>query len=153
MSNASDPRRFRDDGASLGQFARTFLVVCPRCAARANVMPLSADQSGWRVACAACGFTQDQAEPRNETWAGSYAVDPHFRLPLWLQTPCCGETLWAFNREHLDFIEEYIRATLREGFVGNNTVASRLPEWMVTAKHRDEVLRCIARLQHRECST
>ena len=42
-------------------------------------------------------------------------VDWYFHLPLWLQAPCCGETLWAYNAAHLDFLfENYVRATLRE---------------------------------------
>ena len=145
------PRRFRDDGAWLGQFARAFLVVCPRCTACTSVVPLSGDRSGWRVACSACGFTQDQSGSTAGPWRGQDAVEPHFHLPLWLQTPCCGDTLWAFNCEHLDYIEEYVCASLREGFAGNNTVASRLPAWLVTAKHRDDVLGCIATLRLRGC--
>ena len=41
-------------------------------------------------------------------------VDWYFHLPLWLQTGCCGETLWACNPAHLAFIQGYVRVTPRE---------------------------------------
>ncbi|MEW9532434.1 hypothetical protein AB0B72_28180, partial [Microbispora sp. NPDC049125] len=42
------------------------------------------------------------------------AQDPFFGLHLWLQTPCCGNVLWAYNIRHLDLLEGYIGADLRE---------------------------------------
>lgn len=86
------------------------------------------------------------------------SFDWYFRLPLWLQTPCCGKILWAYNREHLDFLESYIKAGLRERFPlkvyetglvmwRNKSLASRLPTWMKRAKNRDEVLRGIEKLR------
>src|SRR5687768_9071979 len=35
-------------------------------------------------------------------------VDPVFGLQLWLQAPCCGHVLWAYNREHLEVIRGYV---------------------------------------------
>lgn len=75
-------------------------------------------------------------------------MDPFFALPLWLQTPCCGHTLWALNLEHLDVLEAYIRAQLREKNPNSAyTMLEVLPRWMKSAKHRDEVLRAISRLR------
>jgi hypothetical protein len=81
------------------------------------------------------------------------AIDSFFGLPLWLQVPCCGETLWAYNAAHLDFLAEHVGATLRErtrhpehGW-HNRSLASRLPTWMKAARHRDEVLKGLERLR------
>lgn len=75
-------------------------------------------------------------------------VDPFFGLPLWLQTPCCGQTLWALNVEHLDVLEGYVAARLREKKPNTAyTMLEILPRWMKTARHRDEVLRAITRLR------
>ena len=77
------------------------------------------------------------------------------QLELWLQTPCCGETLWAYNKEHLDFLEQYVAATLRERTrpngtgryaARNSTLTSRLPGWIKRARNRDDVLRCLSKL-------
>ncbi len=69
-----------------------------------------------------------------------------FDLSLWLQTPCCGETLWAYNLAHVAFLEAYVGARIRcytgapRDFGGNRTLESRLPRWMLAAKHRARVL-------------
>jgi hypothetical protein len=77
---------------------------------------------------------------------------------VWLTIPCCGELLWAYNEEHLDFIERYVSATLRERAaapagsevsVRNSSLASRLPSWMTAAKNRRRILAAIATLRHR----
>jgi hypothetical protein len=79
-------------------------------------------------------------------------VDWYFHLPLWLQTPCCGETLWAYNARHLDFLEDFVRAALRERTRGehgwrNQALRTRLPKWMLAAKNRPDVLRCLGHLR------
>jgi hypothetical protein len=81
-------------------------------------------------------------------WGGP--VDPFFRLPLWLKADCCGgHTLWAFNERHLDLLEGYVAAKLRERGLGPGgmTVVARLPTWLKSAKHRGEILRVIGRLR------
>lgn len=76
-------------------------------------------------------------------------VDNCFGLPLWLQTPCAGHTLWAFNARHLAYLKEFLQAELRERHgTANASVISRLPAWMKSAKHRDEALRAVQRLEY-----
>ena len=41
-------------------------------------------------------------------------LDHFFGLPLWLQTSCCGQVLWAYNEAHLNFLESYVQSRLRE---------------------------------------
>jgi hypothetical protein len=72
---------------------------------------------------------------------------------MWLQTPCGGNVLWAFNEEHLSFLEVYITAKQRakfaeEGQIRNQTMVSRLPFWMKSAKNRQQVLKGIVRLKN-----
>jgi hypothetical protein len=81
-------------------------------------------------------------------WGGQ--VDPFFRLPLWLTAECCGgHTLWAFNERHLDLLEAFVAARLRERGTGPGglTLVARLPTWLKRAKHRGEILRVIRRLR------
>ena len=149
--------RFRDTGQHLGQYADRFLVRCPRCARCAVVAPLPRESRRApvraRVVCDACGYAKDAPQP---TTGGADAVDWYFHLPLWLQAPCCGEVLWALNEQHLAFLEDYVRATLREDIrpdqvsaiaIRNQTMASRLPGWIQSARNRDEILRCIDKLK------
>lgn len=74
-------------------------------------------------------------------------ADPAFGLPLWLQSPCCDETLWAYNGPHLRALRDYVASDLRErtGVLYWSTFA-RLPKWVSAGKNRDAVLRCIDRL-------
>jgi|SRR5688572_22075913 len=74
--------------------------------------------------------------------------DPWFGLPLWLQTRCAGEVLWAFNARHLSLLKSYAGASLRERKPKvNRSLASRLPTWIKEANHREAVLRGVSRLE------
>lgn len=147
----------------LYKFLYKILVRCPRCDRCAYVVlydesvgdaeASKARSTHWtgimfgtrRLVCAHCGFTKDW---QRNTVESRPLEDGYFHQPLWLQTPCCGETLWAYNEEHLSFLEEYVGAELREsGITGNSTLVSRLPLWIKSAKNRDEVLRCVQKLR------
>ncbi|MEU8109269.1 hypothetical protein AB0C18_36740 [Nonomuraea muscovyensis] len=164
--------RFRDPGVRLWHFAREILVRCPRCDGRAAVTIRPADRDahryavGWltaphRLTCGGCGHAAEWA-PREWrsglgdayfTAGGPFVVprlggpyDPYFGLPLWLRRRCCGgRTLWAYNVAHLDLLEGYVGARLRERPVpaGSQTLLERLPGWMKAAGNRDELLAAI----------
>jgi hypothetical protein len=101
-----------------------------------------------RLRCKECGFFKD------ETIASAVIggpVDPYFQRPVWLQGDCCGHVLWAYNVRHLDLLEAYVAAKLRErGELvpwAPTSLVERLPTWLKTAKNRAEVLRTIRRLR------
>lgn len=161
----SQPKRFRDYDTALSNFEREVWVSCPQCQQAAR--SLCFDQAvSWRVTCTHCAYSKTASRRASQRrpmpwwrtdWWGEYrqqagAIDPLFGLPLWLQTPCCGHVLWAYNADHLDFLEGYIAATIRErqGGKGNHHgIAVRLPRWMKLAKHRPELLKAIQKLQQR----
>jgi hypothetical protein len=81
--------------------------------------------------------------------------DDYFGLPLWLQIPCCGEVLWAYNERHLSLLEGFVAARLRErsrderyGW-SNRSLPSRLPPWIKSGKNREHVLKGLSRLRAR----
>lgn len=81
-------------------------------------------------------------DPQNDPF------DPHFGYRLWLQTRCTGNVLWAYNNEHLVFLEQFVAAAIRERTPNfNGTLASRLPAWIKRAQDREALLRGIRRLQ------
>ena len=122
-----------------------------------------------RVTCIACGYVEDadftrvtyartrwmigplqphEIERDRRAARAGEPTDWYFRYPLWLQTPCAGHILWAYNATHLAFIEAYVGAAMRERMPRlNRSLASRLPRWLKEAKHREEVLRAIERLK------
>ncbi|GHE27500.1 hypothetical protein GCM10018781_80120 [Kitasatospora indigofera] len=161
--NASVPGdRFRDQRErKYGyDFLDEVLVRCPRCDGCAVVMPhpgapddADAAVSGAvnfrrRLRCRGCGFFKDG------TVAAAVLggpADPFFRRPLWLRESCCGQVLWAYNVRHLDLLEAYVAAKLRErGELlpwAPTSLVERLPTWLKVAKNRTEALRTIRRLR------
>lgn len=155
--------RFRDYTTVLAAFEQEVWVQCPQCQRVARSRCLDQNLT-WRLTCLHCAYTHTasrrakQQRPMpwwTQSWWGERqkyggAVDPLFGLPLWLQTPCCGYVLWAYNEAHLDWLAQYIGATLRErqGSKGNHhAIAVRLPRWMKLAKHRDMLLKGIQHLK------
>jgi hypothetical protein len=129
--------------------------VCPSCNAKAFVLPAQPETEAVRVVCHACGFA-DEADgtARRYGWSAEHPTDGYFGLDLWLQVRCVGHTLWAFNRRHLDVLERYVAATLRErqrtdeGW-RNASLVSRLPRWMTSGAHREDVLSALAALREK----
>lgn len=149
--NSND--RFFDKGFSLDAFRDEFLVICPKCKGMAKVIPLEIKSNKLnsqlfaprKLVCLNCVF--------RDTWnahqiiTGSN-VDWYFRLPLWLQISCCNELLWAYNFKHLEIIEQYVSAKLRErNKKGRNSFLSKLPKWLKSAKNREEILKAIGKLR------
>ena len=149
------------EGPTLHSMMDEIFVICPRCEARARIAPLVSDEdtksNARRLVCENCGLAKNwSGEPLSYAEADSPAIDPYFHLPLWLSVSCCGKTLWFFNARHMQLVEQYVRAELREkqkhpehGWF-NGSLFNRLPKFIKEAKHRDEILKAIAVLRHRE---
>ena len=149
----ADDKKFSDNGIMIYDFNDEFLVVCPRCASMARVIPVEIKSEKLnnrlfaprKLICLSC-VHRDIFDGRSIGIGAS--VDWYFRLPLWLQISCCGETLWAYNQKHLEMLENYVAAKLRERTVkGRNSFLSKLPKWLKSAKNRDEILKAIAKLR------
>ncbi|GEM_PF-3066033 len=114
--------RFKDSGETIYSFQDEFLVQCPRCQACAIVRRLDPHTTDLfaplfaprRFSCKGCGASKDWAEKEIRRSSHNEPTDDYFHYALWLQAPCCGEVLWACNLQHLEFIESFVRAELRE---------------------------------------
>lgn len=96
------------------------------------------------VRCPNCAQTYDY--PARYGWSPHYT--PADRNPLFLMTQVAGHTLWVDNLAHLDALEEYLGAKVRErGPVAGLTMMARLPAWMKAATNRAKVLRGLAQLR------
>jgi len=97
-SGAALGRVLRPDlrGVSVTDFLnRPRRLVCPHCTTTRDWRP--GERDCYRL----------MADPHGPN-------DPFFGLPLWLQTPCCGHILWAYNDRHLATLESYVGTGLRE---------------------------------------
>lgn len=150
--------RFTDKKKSWKHFTSLFLVVCPKCKSQSKVVFKNENSKELnqlflprRLICIHCGFTKE--------WEGNLVnkhihYDWYFGLPLWLSISCCNEQLSFFNYEHLNYIEHYIHAPLRERTRGkygwvNQSIVSRLPRWMKSHKNRDRIIHAIDNLKKR----
>ena len=148
--------RHRDRGSRLADFDGEILVRCARCDGCARTFRRDPNAAAWhgprRLVCA-CGYLADWDGPTGALRPGGGPHDDYFHRPLWLQTPCAGHTVWAYNAQHLAELEAFIGARLREQVRDpvtgwkNRSMVGRLPRWMKAARHRDDVLRGLARLR------
>jgi hypothetical protein len=153
---AVDKRRFHGSAVWLYDLAADDIdVVCPRCSGHAIVAAQDSEarrslEGSRRLTCPGCAYSAVwPSRERGSVWG--LPVDPFFRQPLWLRTRWRAHVLWALNRRHLQLLEDFVGADLRERGpgAGNSTMISRLPLWMKSAKHRQQVLVAIGRLQRK----
>jgi hypothetical protein len=101
--------------------------------------------------CRQCGANRDWTARQSGGALVGVALggpnDPFFGRPLWLQTPCRGHLLWAYNARHLDVLHTYVAADTRERTGPPMGMLDRLPAWIKKANHRAEVLRAIDHLR------
>ncbi|MDT0581815.1 hypothetical protein [Brumicola blandensis] len=128
------------------------LVVCPKCESKSSVVPHGEDKV--RCTCFSCGYTSTKSSNgRTFYWYDENPTDGYFGFNLWLRIDCNGNSLWAFNQTHLQFLESYVGATLRERVEddelgwSNSSLASRLPKWIKSAKNREPILNAISKLK------
>lgn len=118
--------------------------------------------------CGNCAVLRDFAYPGNQKgiqrlgecsclhcghqWSTPAGIDFFTDGPLWLKIPCHKNVLWILNREHLDFMEQFISADLREERMeerSSRRLSSALPRWMLSGKNRDDVVRCLKKLREK----
>jgi hypothetical protein len=79
---------------------------------------------------------------------GKPGKDPFMGLDVWLQSNFKQYFFWAYNYAHLNYLENYIAAKLRER---NNrkhmTMVEKLPLFIKSAKNREDLLKLIAKLK------
>jgi hypothetical protein len=150
--------RFNDDGYGLSQFADVILVECPKCSQCAQII-------GTKLTCSHCALSKEVSRDWNFSARANESnnkvpadgVDPFLNLPLWLKAPYKNEILWFYNKKHLEIVESYVEAKLRERSVadngdsreGNSRLFSRLPQWIKSAKNRDDILHLIKKLKQK----
>ncbi|WP_336882602.1 hypothetical protein [Priestia koreensis] len=162
-------KTFRNQHRMLESFGYEFLVTCPSCNHYSKVISLGdpspyVPRTSIRFVCTNCGMSKELKTKSNgynqsiisygSQWkdgvvniGGPY--DWYFGYSLYLQTPCCGHTLWVYNREHLTYLKRYVEAELRESHPYYLSVESRLPVWIKSSKNREAVLKAIEKLENK----
>ena len=83
-----------------------------------------------------------------------HAEDPFFHYPLYFQASFRGKTIWALNREHLQYMIDFLSADIRtvqpDYYKIYKTMRSQsdiLQAFMKSAKNRDEIVKILMKLQ------
>lgn len=99
-----------------------------------------------RVRCSACAKTVDY--PASIAFPPEGPAPTSRWRPLYLTTQVSGHTLAVDNLAHLDALEHWLGASLRErGPVRGLTMMARLPAWMKSATMRPKILRGLRHLR------
>lgn len=139
-------QRHKDTLESDWKFSNPRYVVCPGCSECAVIIRTTKPLPGYKsrpykLVCKHCGHNSIAGHTK-----------PVTSFPLWLETPFGNNTLYAYNPDHLSYLESFVFAKRRErkpddkwGWT-NQSMISRLPAWIKSAKNREEILKAINKL-------
>ena len=143
-------------GTWYGESVSYASVKCREC--NEPLQRTSSSVNAWKkiqMRCLNCGDECEyDAHVSRMHFHDGMMCDPVFGLPLLLQDRFRDDTFWAYNYDHLDLLEQFISAKLRErGITPRNTIKknssmmSRLPSFISKAGNRPELLKMIWELK------
>jgi transcription elongation factor Elf1 len=137
--------RFEDQNLRLSDFQTDVWVVCPNCSKKANAK-VDYKENKAKLICLNCGLNKEKATDHLQMAAHGY-----FDSELWYVTSFKNEVLWAYNYEHLTYLESYISAHLREHKNRSHfTLLEKLPKFYHVAKNREALLKLIEKLKKKD---
>lgn len=143
-------RRFQDQNKTVQDFYQEVWVVCTNCAKKA-IAKVDYGKNQARLNCENCGYNkQISTETSVFGIKGNWEMAAHgyFKTDLWLKHPFKNDVFYAYNGNHLNYLEQYIAADLREhkGRTGF-TLLEKLPKFYHEAKNRGALLKIIQKLK------
>ncbi len=145
---------FTDKKYRLTDFEYHVLVVCLTCKKQAlAIVNKTAKQA--KLICSHCGLSKicstRMAYKEGIKFELQQAAHLYFEAKLWLEMPFKNDIFWAYNWEHLGYLEEYISAKLREHKDRSHfTLLEKLPKFYHEAKNREGLLKVIAKLKAKQ---
>lgn len=132
--------------------------VCEQCGRYYRVDVVDPRQKHFnmlKVACPHCRHMMTGRVHRTVLAEYSYLPeiragrDPWLGLELWFLTWFKGKPVWAVNREHLNWLIEFIAADLRrpKNKYPLREQSDLLPTFMKTARNRDHIVKILKRMQ------
>ena len=142
--------RFIDANKTLNDFKTEVWVICPSCKRKA-ITKIDHDLRIARLLCAHCSYNREVSTETNLLGMKAnllISANAYFGAALWLQHPFKNDIFWAYNNMHLDYLEQYIAATLREHKERSHfTLLEKLPKFYHEAKNRSALLKIIQKLR------
>ncbi len=139
--------RFQDENLLPGNFYNDVWVVCPACTAKA-IASTNTELKTVRLFCVHCGYIKEVGIRIGKNEFVTMAAHHFFEVKLWLMASFKNELFWAYNDKHLEYLERYISATLREHKNRTHfTLLEKLPKFYHEAKNRSQLLKIIQKLK------
>jgi uncharacterized Zn finger protein (UPF0148 family) len=139
--------RFQDENHILADFYKEVWVVCPSCGKKA-IAQVNFETQTARLFCIHCGYNKETSTALVKNGSVETAANFYFQAELWLKTTFKTEVFWAYNDKHLEYLEHYISASLREHKDRNHfTLLEKLPKFYHEAKNREGLLKIILKLK------
>lgn len=134
--------------------------LCPKCGRyyRVDIDEESKQHfPALRVACPFCGHMTAGKVHRTRQGFTYYSEvqngrEPFFGFEPWFLAYLGRKAVWALNREHLNYLIDYLSADLRQkpaGYFSQHAQADHLPTFMKTAKNRERIVKLLQGMQNR----
>ena len=141
--------RFQDENLIASDFYKEVLVVCPSCTKKATAI-VDFDTCEAKLFCSHCGCNKKSTTKFRENSNLITAAHIYFNAELWLLTSFKNDFFYAYNNSHLEYLERYISAALREHKDRTHfTILEKLPKFYHEAKNRESLLKIIAKLKNK----
>lgn len=140
--------RFQDQNLRLTDFQKEVWVVCPQCSKKA-IAKVDYEFQKAKLFCAHCGYNKEKITTISGQQAHLIlAAHSYFDAELWQQMPFKNDIFFAYNDKHLEYLENYIAAKLREHKDRMHfTLLEKLPKFYHEAKNREALLKIIDKLK------
>ena len=141
--------RFQDENLTKYDFYKEVLIVCTNCAKKATAT-VDFETCEAKLFCTHCSWIKKSSTKFWKDGSIHTAAHNYFNAELWLIASFKNDIFFAYNDKHLDYLERYISATLREhkdrtGF----TILEKLPKFYHEAKNREALLKIISKLKNK----
>lgn len=132
-----------------GEYQAFINIPCGYCGSSVvfSSKPLKEISPNLQLTCATC--KQEKAyQPQWFRYKNDHSKDPYFGLDIYLQIGVKNHTLWLYNLAHLQYLKDYLSATLREDNHRHKyAMITNLPQWVKSAKNRDLILKKLQNLE------
>lgn len=143
----NEPSRFNDQNKTLSDFSDEVWVVCPACSGKA-IARTDYQLNKAKLFCVQCGYNKEQSTEIAKNITVNQPAHLFFDAEFWLQARFKNETFMAYNGRHLEYLEQYISAKLREHKDRSHfTLLEKLPKFYHKAQNREALLKIIAKLK------
>ncbi len=143
--------RFEDKNYRLTDFENEVWIACPNCGKQA-IARIAEQEKQAKLSCIHCGFhktcSMEFTNNNGKILVVKQAAHFYFEARLWFLASFKNNLFWAYNPEHLNYLETYISAKLREHKNRSHfTLLEKLPKFYHEAKNREGLLKLIAKLK------